>query len=200
MTTKDQEYQNNLTDLSDFLSQHVNDLTARLEALEGKQAPVESEPDKNTYQLANDSTLAVFLASESEPVVDKSWPQVGDKYWVADLHATFTKCIWDNDSLDKALAARGLIFRTKEEAEKADQLRLAMHELKVMSEKEWTGSSQSPERFIIQYYAVYDTVQHEWYAYKTHNLIVPGVVCFPTNKSAVAAYKAVDAKYEGILR
>jgi len=180
MTTKDQEYQNNLTDLSDFLSQHVSDLTARIAVLEGKQAP-----------------------AESEPVVDTSWPQDGDRYWCVDLRGDISRCIWESDSLDKSLAAHGKIFRTKEEAEKADQLCLAMHELKVMSEKEWANSGtrinwcNNPSQK--KYYGRYNFSDDTWNILFTQTSESIGGVYFPTERSALDAIESINAKYPGVI-
>jgi len=173
----------------------------KLEALEAKQAPAESEADKNIYQLAPDSSLAVFLASESEPVVDTSWPQKGDAVWyLTDAGEIYEFIYGDGSGIDnhRKILVRGNLHRTREEAEKADLLDVAMHELKVMSEKEWAKpASQYPRG---NYYAVYDVDLSKWYTIFGRILIVPGAVSFPTDASAMEAVKLVDAKYEGILR
>ena len=159
----------------DIWKAHYEELSARLDALEANQAP-------------------------AKPVVDKPWPQDGDEYYLLNSGGGAGANEWDGLSVEMECLARGNVFRTREEAEKADQLCLAMNELKVMSEEEWAGSSQSSEGFGTQHYAVYDTVQHAWYACQIHTLIIPGLVCFPTESLALAAHEAVDAKYEGVLR
>ena len=201
MTTKDQEYQNNLTDLSDFLSQHVNDLTARLEALEAKQSPVESEPDKNTYQLAPDSSLAVFLASESEPVVDTPWPQKGDYYWSLNSVGGAVRDEWLNDATDIARTARGNVSRTREEAVEADLLDVAMNELKVMSEKAWVRyHAQVTESHPMKYFSVYDPESLQWSYSTAHMTVIPGVIYFPSADTALAAIRDIGPIHEEILR
>lgn len=162
----------------DIWKAHYEELSARLDALEANQAP-------------------------AKPVVDKPWPQDGDEYYLLNSGGGAGANEWDGLSVEMKCLARGNVFRTKEEAEKADQLCLAMNELKVMSEKDWSLEC-NPLSWD-------DTSQNKWEAYWDHQggwwgvekLVYfqsPFSIYFPTQDSARAAYKAIDAKYEGVLR
>ena len=151
----------------DIWKARYEELSARLDALEDNQAP-------------------------AKPVVDKPWPQDGDEYWYLDPDGDVIPTGWDTDHHDLARLGRGAVFRTRKETEKADQLCLAMNELKVAAEKD---SGPGHKNFL----ASYSDVLGEWKV-SFHNAIIPGAVYFQTESLAVAAYKAVDAKYEGVLR
>lgn len=142
-------------------------IEARLKTLEGKQAP-------------------------AKPVVDKPWPQDGDEYYLLNSGGGAGANEWDGLNIEMEWLARGNVFRTKEEAEKADQLCLAMNELKVAAEKD---SGPGHKNFL----ASYSDVLGEWKV-SFHNAIIPGAVYFQTESLALAAHEAVDAKYEGVLR
>ena len=145
-------------------------LQERVEALEAKQAP-----------------------AECEPAVDTSWPQKGDTYFAVNKIGFVCQETWFNDSDDLSLLARGNAFHTREEAEKVDQLRLAMNQLQVMA-------SSASRHLRGNYYAVYDAELSKWYTIFGRHLIVPGAVFFPTDASAMAAIEFVDEKYPGVLR
>ena len=178
MTIRNEPERNETQRLQYSLQQVIE----RLEALEGKQAP-----------------------AESEPVVDTSWPQKGDKYWAVDEKFECIEFVWIDLSQERAALARGNVFRTREEAEEADLLDVAMHELKVMSEKEWEKDGQ---RLVLsnfsqrKWYCYHDSPFDGWLSYFTTDQTNPHLRAFyfPTEQSALAAYETVDVKYEGILR
>lgn len=147
------------------------------------------------YLDALDATLA---PAESEPVVD-TWPKMGDDYWAVMSSGGLRTFTHVEGVADDGRISRGNVFRTKEEAEKADRITLAMHELKVMSEKEWVGRAINEDTIYYYAYHLQNAFGGEW-LFDYHNYKVLGVVYFHSPIVAVDAHKAVDAKYEGILR
>lgn len=155
-------------------------LQERVEALEAKQAPV-----------------------ESELVAGASWPQEGDAVCLLQIMGDIDSITWSAKKIGSDILARGLVFRTKKEAEKADQLRLAMNELKVMAEQDCLWCDRVFDHTTSQakkFSCSYDCLSLVWLTNYHINATVPGVVYFPTEDSSIKAYEAVDAKYPGVLR
>lgn len=68
----------------------------------------------------------------------KPWPQVGDEVWVLDSTGFSSLPFVDNESF-RCLLNRGLILRTEEEAERADQARIAVTTIKNYAREQWGG-------------------------------------------------------------
>ncbi|MDF1685327.1 MAG: hypothetical protein P1U50_00945 [Parvibaculaceae bacterium] len=165
------------------LTRLVGELSARLEAVENNQGK-EVKP-------------------ESE-AVDKPWPQVEDEYFCAYPDGEITVYTWLNNDFNKDIQERGNLYRTREEAEKADQLCLAMNEFRAAAKKawdeqkdaiDWTRSGQE------KYTPVWCYIFEKWCSpAEAKTSKPPFAVYFPTRDSAIEAAKAVDAKYPGVLR
>lgn len=156
-----------------------------------------------------DSRLAALEVNQAQEVkaeseaVDTSWPQVGDAVCLLQIMGDIDSIIWSAKKISSDILARGLVFRTKKEAEKADQLRLAMNELKVMAEQDWLRCDRVFDHTTSQakkFSCSYDCLSLVWLTNYHINATVPGVVYFPTEASSIKAYEAVDAKYPGVLR
>lgn len=135
--------------------------------------------------------------------VDKSWPQNGDDYYWIDDFGAIQLLVWRDDGVNKAHMERGNVFRTREEAEKADRLRLAMNEVKVMSEKAWSledGPINWADDSQKKWTAYWSGVTGEWAAEYYTFFRAPFVISFPTQESAMDAYRNVDAKHPGVIR
>ena len=156
-----------------------------------------------------DSRLAALEVNQAQEVkaeseaADTSWPQEGDAVCLLQISGDIDSITWSAKRLNSDMLARGLVFRTKKETEEADQLRLAMNELKVAAENAWAGDERSFDlvtKTPKQYFASYDAISGEWSTNWLSNSKTPGLVYFPTDDLAIAAHKAVDAKYPGVLR
>lgn len=67
---------------------------------------------------------------------EEEWPKVGDNYWLLSPIG-IAICGWSDDATDKAVLKRGGPFRTKEEADLADQARIAVATIKRYAKKQW---------------------------------------------------------------
>lgn len=62
-------------------------------------------------------------------LVNGEWPKMGDEYWFLDC-GDIRRSWWDNDDLDRKRKQRGNIYRTEEEAKRADDRRILIAEIR----------------------------------------------------------------------
>lgn len=171
-----------MKDILGQIIEEVEDLKTRLEAVENNQGK-EVKP-------------------ESE-ATDKPWPQAGDEYFHVCTDGKIVIGTWINSVFNNTTKARGNIYRTREEAEKADQLCLAMNEFRAAAQKawdeqdaiDWTRSGQK------KYTPVWCYIFEKWCSpAEAKTSKPPFAVYFPTRESAIKAAELVDTKYKGVLR
>jgi hypothetical protein len=106
-------------------------------------------------------------------------PKMGEVYFVLNA-ACFYSSIWKNDNIDNGFLARAEIYRTKEEAQKADEKRLALgrirkyiHENGLEFVPNWKNENEDKYQIIGWDYDD-DMPDKGWYCYidrSCHNLI-----------------------------
>lgn len=165
----------------------VQQVIVRLDALEAKQ-----DSDLMTRVMIAECEIEDV---KSEPVVDKPWPQDDDEYWLLHSSGCIVSSMWNADQYDFDRLSRGNVFRTKEEAEKADQLCLAMNELKVMSER---SCALHPDRDPCVG-LLWKSFTQEWEAVIYSQCAPLGGILFLTKQDALEAIEIVDPKYKGVL-
>lgn len=91
---------------------------------------IQDKVEQLKKEFANQiAELEKQLAEENK--LSKVWkPKKGEKYYVLELNGGATEYSWKDNVFDKVMYQRGNCFKTKEEAEWADQHRIVATELK----------------------------------------------------------------------
>lgn len=142
-------------------------------------------------------------AKAEEQKQSKVWkPKKGEDYWVM-FDGEIDTDIWEydgDDGYDNRRYIRGNIFKTKEEAEWADQHRIVATELKrfvqendprPITEEDWENEA------VAKYYIIYDNVADVVRIYTTGYYLVANQV-YASNMESL--YKAIEAIGEDRLK
>lgn len=120
----------------------------------------------------------------------EEWPKAGGRVWCVNANGIVV-VDWDGGNWDKNAIARGNVYRTQAEAERADQRRIVEAELRKMAREKWTL-----RRF------------PEWYELRRDGgswivvaceLRSPSDIRFPTRESAQAAIYALGDRLDLLL-
>lgn len=120
----------------------------------------------------------------------KEWPQVGDMVWRIDASGSIQDLNWVESDVSERVLQRGMLFRTREEAENADKKRIITKQLLDISggwKPDWNDYEQK------KYYLYYNHVGKTWKA-DCHkgSCQQQGTIYFPTHFAAGQALSLLD--------
>lgn len=91
------------------------------------------------HELASKLAQAITARDELTAAIDRArskpadeWPRVGDVVWYSATETVFS-ATWEGSEFDRCALARGNVYRTQSEAERADQRRIVEAELRKMA-------------------------------------------------------------------
>lgn len=143
------------------------------------------------------------LEGPAETPVKKDWPQVDDKYWFISFEGMTCNTVWEDNIVDNARRARGNISRTKDEAQKADQVLLCRVAYQKAADAAWVDHGVAldwSDRNQNRSQVYWDHSDNQWEMETSIEYQTPFAINFPTKESALSITKAIDAEFPGVLK
>lgn len=106
--------------------------------------------------------LAELEAKANAP--QSEWPRVGDDVYHLNSFGFAETNPWRNTSMQESMLERGLIKRTREEAENADKKRIAIAKWNRLAGDQGWAKFKPFDRENPKYYPVYNHQDKKWYS------------------------------------
>lgn len=136
--------------------------------------------------------LKAQVAKLEAQIANKRWkPDVGQIYYVPDCSGGGSSLRWGGSAFHEHLHATRNVFRTREEAEKAHNLRMVRYELMDLADEAWGDTAiewdlESEQR---KFYA--DVMSGEFCIEYTYAQKAQGAIYFPSKDSYRAAIQKI---------
>ncbi len=142
---------------------------------------------------AANEKLAELKAADAAQA-EKTWPRNGDRYWTLDDSADIFEATWASDSIDRSRFAIGNVFRTKTDAERGNEHRKVLTELRRLARESWGKAKIDWENSAQDKWSLrFDHNTGTWDAYVHNSLQCQGTVWFDTASAAQSAVYAIGA-------
>ena len=141
--------------------------------------------------------LAVLKASVVAQQVE--WPSVDDSYWMIQAHGAIVTYRFCDDEFHRDLIQLGRCFRSQEEAKREVERLKVLTQLRKLAKAAWGGMTCNREVGMEKWYVRYAHGEDKWLVNYTCDVDIPGVVYFPTARSAYGVIETVGADHMMLL-